>query len=403
LRGELWEKAAESLRQAGAKATARSAHREATLFFERALDATAHLPASRPTSELSLQLLFDLRVSLFVLGEDERLMKCLADARAIAVALDDKRHLARVLAYQANQYTHVGDPRRGAEAGEQALVLARTLQDFSLQMVASVYTARAYAALGDYARALEYASAVRAALQGERALQRMGTVTPPGLTSRIIMSQCLNERGEFRDSIAYAEEACQLAEPLASDPNLAATGWTLAKAYLLAGRAEQAVSILERGMAMSRDRSAFSWPHIMGDLGYAYALTGRLQDAIPLLEEATRERCFGNAAYRRLPWLWLGEVYLRAGRQAEAAITAERVLGECRRYQERGNEAKALRLCGEVAAGATHRTRSRPSTTTSRRAPSPTNWACARSWPTATSASARSTTRSTATPTPRPS
>ena len=57
-RGEVWDKALTYLRQAGAKADARSAIREAASYFEQALTALGHLPeiarcASRPSTYTS--------------------------------------------------------------------------------------------------------------------------------------------------------------------------------------------------------------------------------------------------------------------------------------------------------------------------------------------------------------
>ena len=49
----------------------------------------------------------------------------------------------------------------------------------------------------------------------------------------------------------------------------------------------------------------------------------------------------------RLP---LGEAHLLAGRLEEAQTLAEQTLAQARARQERGNEAHALRLLGEVAA-----------------------------------------------------
>ena len=48
-RGELWERAVGLLQQAGAKAAARSAYREAAAGFEQALGALRHLPETRET------------------------------------------------------------------------------------------------------------------------------------------------------------------------------------------------------------------------------------------------------------------------------------------------------------------------------------------------------------------
>src|SRR5262249_26568463 len=68
LRGEIWEKAVRYLRQAGARALARSANRESAACFEQALTALGHLPESRQTMEQAIDLRFDLRNSLLPLG-----------------------------------------------------------------------------------------------------------------------------------------------------------------------------------------------------------------------------------------------------------------------------------------------------------------------------------------------
>ena len=68
-RGEVWEKAVTYLRQAGAKALARSAYREAVTFFDQALAALHPLPDSRQKVEAAIDLRLDLRQSLFPLNE----------------------------------------------------------------------------------------------------------------------------------------------------------------------------------------------------------------------------------------------------------------------------------------------------------------------------------------------
>ena len=86
--------------------------------------------------------------------------------------------------------------------------------------------------------------------------------------------------------------------------------------------------------------------------------------------------------------LSLGEAQLLAGRLEEAQALAERALALAHAHQERGNQAYALRLLGDIAAHRDPRRASRPKPTTSRPSPWPRNWACARSRPTATAASA---------------
>jgi predicted ATPase len=56
LQGEVWDKAVTYCRQAGLKAVARSAYREAVASFEQAVVALQHLPQSRSTCEQAIDL-----------------------------------------------------------------------------------------------------------------------------------------------------------------------------------------------------------------------------------------------------------------------------------------------------------------------------------------------------------
>jgi predicted ATPase len=60
LRGGVWEKAIVYSRQAGLKAAARSAHREAVPYFEQALNACRELTKSRESREQAIDIQFDI-------------------------------------------------------------------------------------------------------------------------------------------------------------------------------------------------------------------------------------------------------------------------------------------------------------------------------------------------------
>ena len=72
--GEDWAKAVTYLQQAGAKALARSVHREAVGYFEKALTALTHLPETRGTLEQAIDLRFDLETLCCAggMGKDQR-------------------------------------------------------------------------------------------------------------------------------------------------------------------------------------------------------------------------------------------------------------------------------------------------------------------------------------------
>src|SRR5262245_44321467 len=112
LRGERWPQAVDYLRQAGAKAAGRSAHREAVGYFQQALAALRHLPENRDTLEQAIDLRFDLRNSLYPLGEPERVYAYLQEAETLAGALEDSRRLGWVSTYMSNVSWSTGDPDR---------------------------------------------------------------------------------------------------------------------------------------------------------------------------------------------------------------------------------------------------------------------------------------------------
>jgi len=86
-------------------------------------------------------------------------------------------------------------------------------------------------------------------------------------------------------------------------------------------------------------------------LGEAYTLGGRIADAVPLLTEAMAQAmAMERVDFRALSSLPLGEAQLLAGRLEDAQALAARTLALAREHQERGNQAYALHLLGDIAA-----------------------------------------------------
>src|SRR5262245_19411988 len=86
-------------------------------------------------------------------------------------------------------------------------------------------------------------------------------------------------------------------------------------------------------------------------LGAAYTLDGRVADAVPLLTQTLEQlMALERVDFQARCYLSLGEAHMLAGHLEEAHTLAERALAHTRAYKERGNEAYALRLLGEIAA-----------------------------------------------------
>ena len=350
--GEVWDRAVGYLRASGAKAAARSAHREAVTCFERALVALGHLAESRDTLVQRLELRLDLRRALLPLGESERILQHLRDAEAVAVSLGDDHRAGRITAYLANHFWWVGDPMRAIEAGERALATAAGLGDVTLEATASYYLGQTHCALGSYARALEFLRRAVDAVGSEQNDQGQRRSRPAVVLFLGWSVRCLSERGEFADAAALSGDVTRMAEEIDQPASRIAADQARAFLHLRRGEFALAIGAVERHRAL---RSVVNLPpqFILSDslLGYACALGGRVPEAIPLLEQAMAEAAaIAHMVDQALRAAWLAEAYLLAGRAEDAVQFARRALDLSREHKERAHEAYALRLLGEIAA-----------------------------------------------------
>jgi class 3 adenylate cyclase/tetratricopeptide (TPR) repeat protein len=351
MRGELWEKAVAYLRQAAARAFARSANREAVAHFEQALTALGHLPASREKLEQSVDVRLALRNALWPLGRFEEGFGHLRDAESMAGELGDSRRLGWIAAYLAEHTRQTGHAADAPAFAERALAIAEGLGDLSLRVAANYYLGTAYFAAGDYRRADEFFPRILELLEADRFRERCGLAGFPVVMSRMFWGIALAERGEFDQAITEGQEGVRLAEALDHPYSLACALWGLGRPYADKRDLDQAIRFTERALALSRERHLPQiWPQVADQLGYAYALSGRLVEGLSMLEEAlTGLESMGMFQYRTPLLAHLGEAYLLAGRLEDAPTIAERGLALSRERGHRGSEAWTLRLFGEIA------------------------------------------------------
>jgi len=117
----------------------RSAHREAAVCFEQAIDALRHLPASRETVERIIDLRFKIRQSCVPLLDHRRALDHLREAEREADAIGDQARLGWALVYRAHGLFLSGDSQGAIEAGQRGLATAEALRDASLQESANFY------------------------------------------------------------------------------------------------------------------------------------------------------------------------------------------------------------------------------------------------------------------------
>jgi class 3 adenylate cyclase/tetratricopeptide (TPR) repeat protein len=352
IRGEVWGKAFTYFRQAGAKAAARSAFREAVGCFDQGLVALQHLPEHQDTGEQAIDLRFGLRNALLPLGEHRQAFEHLRAAETLATALNDHRRLGRAFAYLAEYFRLTGALDRAVQSGERALAVATALGDFPLQVMANIFLGTAYHSLGDYRRAVDCFRRNVAGLPGELTRERFGMTGLPAVMSRTWLVSCLADLGAFDEGAASGEEAVGLAEAVDHPFSLTQAYSRLGDLYLCKGDLHQAIPALERGLELCQIANILTWfPTVAAALGYAYTLAGRLAEALPLLQQAVaQDTSRGIPAGHARRVAYLSEAYLLTGRLDEATSLARSALAFARDLRARGNEAYALRLLGEIQA-----------------------------------------------------
>jgi class 3 adenylate cyclase/tetratricopeptide (TPR) repeat protein len=351
LRGEAWPKALAYLYQAGAKASARSAHQEAVSCFEQALTAMPHLPETHEILERAIETHFGLARSLLPLGLVERSLQHIRKGEGLTRALGNQEQLGWVSIYMCDHLWHTGNFTESRSFGQNAQALAEAIKDFSLQVAADHYLGPTYFALGDYFRAEEHCRKVVDTLGGGLRRKRFPTTEFPAPIARSYLSLTLGERGEFDDGIAHAKEGIRLAKKVDHPFTLVLACWALGYVYGVKGELSLAVRLLERALALTREWNlTVLSPRVTGFLGSVYARSQRTEEGISLLRQAVEAmEALGVGSYHSLLLVRLGDAFLSADRLEEARVIGERALRLSRERGERGYEAWALRLLGEVA------------------------------------------------------
>jgi tetratricopeptide (TPR) repeat protein len=235
-------------------------------------------------------------------------------------------------------------------AGQQALTLASALGDSALQAQASYYLGQTYHTLGDYGRAAELLrQSVEAA---DRESARLSTAVRLQFQAYLVLT--LSALGAFAEGRRYGEEVLRLARLEGrEDIPIHAYSW-LGYLYLTQGDLEQAIRVLEPGLALCRaSGNSVQLRQIAAHLGYTYALQGHLAEGHALLGEAISEsfRTGGLVALASRV-ARLSEVCRLAGRSEEAGQHARQALDLARQQKARGEEALALHQLGVVHAHA---------------------------------------------------
>ena len=362
---DMWDPAARYLGNAGFIARERAANREAVACFDEALRCLANLPEGRGRSERVIDTILHKETALMGLGEFRQSLDGLREAETLARRLGDRRRLGRVFGRFAYNLGSLGDLAGATENADQARAIAIELADSRSHFSSNVVRSRALYARGDYRRAME---AVREndVLAGGTPTNPIGArdrpavqELPPGQDrihnlsfTRIWGVLALAELGEFPEAIRRGEEALRVS---AAELGRHGEVWAhlgVGRLYFVKSDLPRAIEVLERGLPLCEVGGdlAVYFSRTAASLGGAYALVGRLEEAVAMLERADRHAgAIGFAYGHALVVATLGEAKLLGGHVDAAARDADRALALCRQHGQRGWEAWTLRLVGEIA------------------------------------------------------
>jgi class 3 adenylate cyclase/tetratricopeptide (TPR) repeat protein len=351
--GEVWEKAVDYLREAGAKAYTRGTLGAAVARTEEALDIGNRLPQSPENMRRAIDVRLALHPPLFVRGELARLLELHTDAEQIARQLGDQPRLGRVLQRLA-VYSWVNAAySRATEYARNALEIGTRISDLRLRVMSNYVLAEIHQATGSYRAAIDLFLGNIEEPEATAARDLLGFTFPPYVGSLGFLAWCHGYLGDFDVAAAFGERAVQVADEL-DHPQAQVTASMLHALPLIEqGKFVQARPWCERGVELGKKNGSAWLGAAYSGLGLVLARSGNVRDGLSCLERgATFQETVKMNYHLPLFYLNWAEGWRIAGEPQNAKRTADRALQLAVAVGERGNEARALHALGQISASA---------------------------------------------------
>jgi class 3 adenylate cyclase/tetratricopeptide (TPR) repeat protein len=340
-----WAKADHYGQMSAQKAFARSAFRDATRYFEIAMDAVDKLPASIAREQRAIDLRIEARQAYLALGSIEQWFGLGRDAEARSEKIGDERRRLASIAIRAAALNFYGTPYEAITAGEQAVALANQLDDMTWLSFAEYGLGQAYFMAGRY-RDSE--------LVLDRASMRLVHApenVPPGTTGSSILVLCYMMKGvvcasigEYDDSERYSRQAIDLAQKNDRPYDIIAACYGRGLVHMSHGNLEEAEGVLDEAASLSRDNEVWLFlPLVLCALGNLYLQTGRAAEAKDILLEAKGEaEALGHGTGTLLASVYLASAYAQLGDFARGLEVAHACRAGAKQKGYQGVEALAL-------------------------------------------------------------
>jgi tetratricopeptide (TPR) repeat protein len=303
-----------------------------------------------------IELRLQIRASLHMFVDAEEAAAQLAKAEDLAAKLGDPRHIAMVSATKSHYLWMKGQSRgEPLTLARSALAIAEEVGDLPLQVWTNHTLGGIYMVIGDYRAAARHLRGNLNLLSGERAMERMDMPGFPAVLSRSWLAWTLAEMGNFGEASAHGTEGLRLAEALGHPYSLIQLLTSLGRVHALRGELIDASAVFQRARALSVEWNLPFWALLLTVChGWMLARTGRVAEGLAIQEEPIRAYDRAGGAYYPLFILFYAETLLLADQITTATERARQALGMSQERGERGHEAYAWHLLGEIAITAAH-------------------------------------------------
>jgi len=339
-RGEAWDKVVRYAREAAERAAALCVDDRAVEFYRTALAALGRLPATVETARAGIDIRLAMRAPLWRGGRPEELYGLVKEAEDLATRHDLPDRLDTIYAFLVQYYWAKGDPQRAFEYGEACLARAAAKDDVGLRVTGLLYLAHVLVTTGRYVEGLARSREIISLLEGRSATERFGLSGLPYCGACVHAAESLSELGDDAGALDFIERGQRVADSAQHLYSQMMLAQGRGHVLIAAGRAEEAIHILEAAVATCREKNFVGQLiNALKHLGHAYVLMERSSDAIAAVQEAIELQEKASVSVNRPAKLAvIADAHLAAGDLDAADVTLERALGYAERQQERGYE-----------------------------------------------------------------
>ncbi len=311
-----WGKAERYGHLAAKKAFARSAFRDATEYYQIAMDAVEKQPETTLREQHAIDLRIEARLAFASLGNIEQWFALCRDAEARSERIADENRRLASMAVRAASMNFYGTPYEAIALGEETVALANKLNNATWLGFAEYGLGQSYYLAGRYRDAESHV------VRAKKLLTAAPDDVPPGTTGSSLLVLCYMMKsliyasmGEFEDAEQCAERTSHLAEANDRPYDFIVASYSRGLMELMRGNLDEAERSLNLASRRSRESEVRLFlPLIMCALGNLHVQTGRAEKARDILLEAKQEaEALGHEASTVVVSAYLGAAYSQLG------------------------------------------------------------------------------------------